>query len=73
MLRVSSACGSTAVLHWNNIACTLTWWLTRAILRSDLIHVIATCFYLLLSRCSFCSLARGRHYLEKTLGKCSGL
>lgn len=73
MLCVSSACGSTAVLHWNNIACTITWWLKRAILKPDLIHMIAACFHLLLSRCSFCSLACGRHYLEKTLGKCSRL
>lgn len=61
--------GSTAVLQWDNTDHTFTCWLMRAISKPDLVHVIAACFYFLLSTCSFCSLTCGRRYLEKTLGQ----
>lgn len=61
--------GSTAVLQWDNTDRTFTWWLMRAISKPDLVHVIAAGFHFLLSTCSFCSLTRGRRYLEQTLGQ----
>lgn len=67
---VSSARESAATLQlFCCIDCAFTSWLMTAILKPDLVLVVATCFHLRLSSCSFCSLTCERYYLGKTLGQ----